>query len=165
LELYSAEPLVRETMPLEVLANENHLASGPFVTPDEEVVAAILDRLGVPWQYEARRFLEFDARGKFVREATGDLAVLWNEHWLILEVKGRHIGSRHQRQLAIQAGYGFAYVTRLMDCDYDRRIRKVKGAIEEAEASRTAATHKLRSCWRNRMRTEYTFSLRLVRVA
>lgn len=165
LDLYTAVLLGGSAMPLEDLENGNHLANGPFVSKDEEVAAAILDELGVPWQFETLRFMQLNEAGEIVSESSGDLVLLLGGRPLIVEVKSSKIGSRHQKQHAMRAGYGFAYLTGLLKCCPERRIRKVQAAIEQAELSWARAEQMARSGWRRLMRVEHRVHMRLERVA
>jgi hypothetical protein len=145
---------------------ENHLAGSLFVTWEEEVVASILDDLGLEWQYESLCFSECDSLGRVVESATCDFTVRVpvESGWvcIVLEVKRHKLGNRYQKRLAMQAGYGCAYIHNLGRRDAVARRRIVEFAIGEAVARIAEAQHMFRSTWRRRMRTEQRVEYRLI---
>jgi hypothetical protein len=138
---------------------ENRLAGSLLVTWEEEVVASILDDLELKWQHESLRFSECDSSGNVIESAVCDFTV-WVEispgKWvcIVIEVKRHKLGNRYQKRLAMQAGYGCAYIHNLGRRDAVARRRIVERAIEEAIAKIPEAQHMLRSTWRSRMLVE-----------
>lgn len=137
---------------------ENHLAGSLFVTWEEEAVASILDDLGLEWQHESLCFSECDSLGRVVESATCDFTVRVPVEggWvcIVLEVKRHKLGNRYQKRLAMQAGYGCAYIHNLGRRDAVARRRIVERAIEEAVQRTAEAQHMFRSTWRSRMLVE-----------
>lgn len=163
MDLYVAEmlPVGRGTDAC-LVADTTHLAGREFSTPEEEIVAMILDELGYDWRFEADSVVERDATGRILREATADFRLLGLSDPIMLEVKRSKIGSRRQRELAIRAGFGFAYITGILEVGPDARIRKVLAAIEEAMVSAPAARHSARSAGPLCPKVETRLRLRLL---
>jgi hypothetical protein len=165
LDLYVAEALpVGRGTDAYLVAEETHLAGREFSTPEEEVVAMILDELGYCWRFEADSVVERDAHGKILRETTADFRVLRLPVPIMLEVKRSKIGNRRQREMAVRAGFGFSYITGIMEVDYDARVRKVESAIAEAIATAPTALHSARSAGASCPQVETRLRLKLLRV-
>ncbi len=161
---------VAETLPVDggtdayLVAEETHLAGREFSTPEEEIVAMILDELGYSWRFEADSVVERDVDKKILSEKTPDFRVLRLPVPIMLEVKRSKIGNRSQREMAVRAGFGFAYITGILEVDHDARVRKVESAIAEAIASAPAALHSARSSGGSCPKVETRIRLRLSRV-
>jgi hypothetical protein len=147
-------------MPQEVLEKETHLASRPFANPDEEIVAAILDELNIRWQYETVRVVEHDGEGNVIAEAILDFYL--PDLQVLFEVKHARIRSTHQSELALRAGYGFAYIKRKR---YPRPVlrRRVKRAIQRALVSGQTAKRRVRRLREPRTKVFFNIQVQLFR--
>lgn len=165
MEFYEMEVLESPLCGNVLETTESCLAGHTFVDLSEELVAQVLDEIGVRWIYEGARVVQRAPGGEIVAEVTLDFLLLGLEHPIMIEVKQRAVGNRRQRHLAEKAGYGCAYVVGMIEATGAERLAKVMTAINEALLRAPAAIHVANSLGEARPRVESVLRLRLRRVA
>lgn len=127
------------------------LGSHQFHGEEEELVAQALDRLGYRWHYETHTIIIQD--GNCVQSATADFWIEDGEvrgGGFFIEVKqNENIGGarrhKHQRSVALRAGFSFAYVI-CRPGSSKRLLRRLRQAVRKAKKHGRRA-RKQQSTW------------------
>jgi hypothetical protein len=138
---------------------QSGLASREFAQTDEAVVAAILDELGIRWQYEAITVMEYDRCGRRIRGATSDFYL--PDYNLFLDVKSSPVANERQKEIVIRAGYGFAYIVGILWVAAAKRVALVQEAIFEARGSLRLPRLPKKKRRSEKVEVEKNFNLRL----
>lgn len=102
-----------------------------FQAPEEERTAIVLCRMGIRWEYETRQIEIIGANGEKIRSAAPDFYL--SDHHLFLEVKRSDRGHRRQRQVALAAGFNFAYLYCRPDEGLSSLRQMVRACMERAQ--------------------------------